>query len=151
MTDTSLRTYAPPGDAIFSTPLSKPRNGQLAHWDAHWMKSSVVVVRAHGDIDCSNAHSLTEHSLAHLVRCRGLILDLARLEFFGAACFSALHRVSVNCAGAGIEWALVPGAAVSRILRICDPDGLLPAADTVSAALGSLQGSTSDADHDIST
>lgn len=149
MTDTSLHTYAPPCDVIFSTHLSKPSNGQLAYWDTHWTKSSVVVVRAHGDIDRSNAHTLTEHSLAHLVRCRGLILDLTRLEFFGAAGFSALHRISVNCAGAGIDWAVVPGAAVSLLLRIFDPDGLLPAADTVSAALASLQGSASDADYDI--
>ncbi len=149
MTDTLLHAAALPDDAIFPAPLSKPGNGQFAHWDTHWMKSSVVIVSAYGDIDRSNAHALTEYSLAHLARCRGLILDLTRLEFFGAAGFSALHRISVSCAGAGIDWALVPGAAVSLVLRICDPDGLLPAADTVSAVLASLQGSASNADYDI--
>ena len=111
------------------------------------MKSSVAIVSAHGAIDKTNARTLTEHSLADLVRCRGLILDLTRLEFFGAAGFSALHRISVSCARAGIDWALVPGAAVSLLLRICDPDSFLPAVDTVSAALASLQGSASDAGH----
>jgi anti-anti-sigma factor len=159
MADALSHSSAPPGDAIFSTPFSapfstpfsapfnKPNKGQLARLDTHWMTSSVAIVSAHGDIDKTNAHTLTEYSLADLVRCRGLILDLTRLEFFGAAGFSALHRISVSCARAGIGWALVPGAAVSLVLRICDPDGLLPAVNTVSAALASFPGSASDAGH----
>ena len=147
MTDTLLHSSALPGDAIFSTLFSKPDKGQLARLDTHWMKSSVVVVSAHGDIDRTNVRTFTEYSLADLTRCRGMILDLTRLEFFGVAGFSALHRISVGCARAGIDWALVPGAAASRLLRICDPDGWLPAVNTVSAALASLQRSGSDADH----
>lgn len=143
MTDTLLNSGAPLGDAGFSTPNAR----QLARLTTYWMKSAVAVVSARGDIDKTNAHTLTEHSLANLARCRGLILDLTRLEFFGAAGFSALHRISVGCARAGTNWALVPGAAVSLVLRVCDPDGLLPAVDTVSAALASVEGSPSDADH----
>ena len=139
MTDTSLRSSALPDDVIFSVPLSKPGKGPLGYWVTHWMKSSVAIVSAHGDIDSTNAGALTEYSLAHLMRCRGLILDLTDLEFFGVAGFSALHRISVGCAPAEIDWALVPGAAVSILLRVCDPDGLLPAVATISAALASLQ------------
>jgi anti-anti-sigma factor len=139
MTDTLLRSSALPGDVIFSAPLSKPDKGQLGYWVTHWMKSSVAIVSAHGDIDSTNACALAEYSLADLKRCRGLILDLTRLEFFGAEGFSALHRISVGCARAEIDWVLVPGAAVSILLRVCDPDGLLPAAATISAALASLQ------------
>ena len=146
MTDTLLPSSALPGAAIFPTLFSKPDTGQLARLDTHWMKSSVAVVSAHGDIDKTNARTLTEYSLANLASCRGLILDLTRLDFFGAAGFSELHRISVSCARAGLDWALVPGAAVSLLLRICDPDGWLPAANTVSAALASLQGPASDAD-----
>ncbi len=127
--------------------FSPSRTSNLARLDTDWIKSSVAIVSAHGDIDTTNARTLTEYSLAHLARCRGLILDLTRLEFFGAAGFPALHRISVSCARAGLDWALVPGAAVSLLLRICDPDGRLPAVNTVSAALTSLEGSASDADH----
>ncbi|WAJ46301.1 STAS domain-containing protein [Mycobacterium sp. Aquia_216] len=116
MSDKSFHSSAPPGDAIFSTPFAKRRNSQLVHWDAHWMGSSVIIVSARGHIDITNAHTLTGYPLAHLMRCRGLILDLARLEFFGAAGFSALHRISVRCAGAGVDWGLVPGAAVSKYM-----------------------------------
>jgi len=102
--------------------------------------SSVAVISAHGHIDASNADTLTEYTLGHLMRCRGLILDLRDLDFFGTDGFSALHRVSVCCADPGIGWAVVPSAAVSRVLRIGDPHGLLPAARTVEAAMAIIQG-----------
>jgi anti-anti-sigma factor len=101
--------------------------------------SSVAIVSAYGDIDATNARTLTDYALANAVRCRGLILDLSGLEFFGTEGFSALHRVSVRCARAEIGWVVVPGAAVSRLLRICDPHGSLPTVDTVGAALANLQ------------
>lgn len=147
MTDTLLRPCAPPGDAILSMPFSEPDTAQLARLDTHWTTSSVAIVSAHGDIDRANAHTLIECSLADLARCRGLILDLTHVEFFGAAGFSALHGISDSLAQSGIDWVLVPGAAVSPLLRICDPVGLLPAVDTVSAALASFKGTASDVDH----
>ncbi len=100
------------------------------------MNSSVAVISAHGEIDESNAGTLAECTLGHVTGCRGLILDLRGLDFFGAKGFSALHKVSAGCARAGISWALVPGAVVSRWLRICDPQDTLPAASTLVAALG---------------
>ena len=101
--------------------------------------SSVTIVSAHGEIDGANASALTDYALVKAMRCRGLILDLSGLEFFGAEGFSALHRVSVCCARTGMGWVMVPGAAVSRLLRICDPHGSLPAVDTVVAAMANLQ------------
>jgi hypothetical protein len=73
------------------------------------------------------------------MRCRGLILDLRDLDFFGTEGFSALHRISVCCAAPGIAWAVVPSAAVSRVLRIGDPQGLLPTASTVEAAMATVR------------
>jgi anti-anti-sigma factor len=124
-----------PGGAISCAP--RPRHA--ARLDTQWNMSSVAVVSAHGDIDATNAGTLTEYALENVMRCRGLILDLTCLEFFGTEGFSALHRVSVCCARTGIGWALVPGAAVWRLLRICDPHGWLPAVGTVGAALASPQ------------
>jgi hypothetical protein len=56
-------------------------------------------------------------------------------HFFGAKGFSALHKVSAGCARAGIDWAFVPGRTVSRLRQICDPQGTLPAASTIDAAI----------------
>jgi anti-anti-sigma factor len=101
--------------------------------------TSVAIVSAYGDIDASNAHALTDYAQVNTHHCRGLILDLKGVEFFGTEGFSALHRVSVLCAKAEMGWMVVPSAVVSRLLRICDPHGSLPIVDTVEAALANLQ------------
>jgi anti-anti-sigma factor len=100
--------------------------------------SSVAIVSAHGEIDGTNAGNLTAYALAKAERCRALILDLSGLEFFGTEGFSALHRVSVGCARVGMGWVGVPGAAVARVLLICDPHGSLPVVHTTDAALANL-------------
>jgi anti-anti-sigma factor len=119
-------------------PLSLTKR-HAARFDTRWTVSSVAIVSAYGDIDATNATALTDYALVNAVRCRGLILGLGGLEFFGTEGFSALHRVSVRCARAEIEWMVVPGAAVSRLLRICDPHGSLPTVDSVGVALANLQ------------
>jgi anti-anti-sigma factor len=101
--------------------------------------SSVAIVSAYGDIDATNASKLTDYALVNAMGCRGLILDLSSLKFFGIEGFSALHRVSVRCAHAEIGWMVVPGAAAVRLLQVCDPHGSLPTVDTVDAALAILQ------------
>jgi anti-anti-sigma factor len=136
-------------NALPTPSISIPRaDGFLSQsWGSHTTRlangrlgSSVAVISAHGHIDASNADTLTEYTLGHLMRCRGLILDLRDLDFFGTEGFSALHRISVCCANPGIGWAVVPSAAVSRVLRIGDPQGLLPAARTVEAAMAIIRG-----------
>ena len=130
-----------------ATPSMPRAEGFLCQpWESHTtrlayrrLKLSVAVISTHGHIDASNADTLTEYTLGHLMRCRGLILDLRDLDFFGTEGFSALHRVAVCCANPGICWAVVPSEAVSRVLRIGDPQGLLPAAGTVEAAMAIIQ------------
>jgi anti-anti-sigma factor len=121
---------------------TQPRSRTMRHaarFDTRWTMASAAIVSAYGDIDGSNASTLTDYAVVNAARCRGLIVDLSGLEFFGTEGFLALHRVSVRCARAEIGWMVVPGAAVSRLLRICDPHGSLPAVDTVGAALANLQ------------
>jgi anti-anti-sigma factor len=120
---------------------SQPWVGHNARFAGRVLRSSVAVISAEGDIDASNADALTEYTLGRVNGYPGLVLDLSRLDFFGAEGFSALHRISVNCARVGTGWAIVPGSAASRVLRICDPQDSLPLADTVEAALGRLTAS----------
>jgi anti-anti-sigma factor len=120
---------------------TKPRSltrRHAAHFDTRWTMSSVAIVSARGEIDGTNANTLTSYAVGKAAPCRGLILDLSGLEFFGTEGFPALHRVSVCCARAGTRWVMVPSAAVYRLLRICDSIGSLPAVDTVDAALANL-------------
>jgi anti-anti-sigma factor len=125
-------------DTLPTRPVSLTKR-HAARFDTRWTMSSVAIVSAYGDIDGSNASTFTDYALVNAVRFRGLILDLSGLKFFGTEGFSALHRVSVSCARSEIGWMVVPGAAVSRLLRLCDPHGSLPAVDTVDAALANLQ------------
>ncbi len=115
--------------------LSQPWEDHTARLEIRRLNSFVAIIGAHGEIDASNASILAEGTLGHFTGCRRLILDLRGLDFFGAKGFSALLKVAAGCARAGISWALVPGAVVSRLLRICDPQGVLPAANSLVAAL----------------
>jgi anti-anti-sigma regulatory factor len=59
-----------------------------------------------------------------------LVLDLTGIDFFGTAGFAALRNVIVICAQYGVSWVLVVGPQLRRFLTICDPDNLLPVADS---------------------
>lgn len=101
-----------------------------ARFTAEW-DSSRVLITVHGELDASNASELADYFELCIAHSTPLILDLGSLKFFGTAGFSALHLINVKCAGANLRWAVVPNKAVSRLLRICDPDNTLPLASSV--------------------
>jgi len=87
---------------------------------------SGTVITVDGELDAANADQLAAYVQRSVNRPKRVILDLRGLEFIGTAGFSALHRINVVCSGTRVSWALVASAAVSRLLRVCDPDGTLP-------------------------
>lgn len=111
----------------------------LVVFDSHWLTISTEIVDVCGDIDATNADAFTDYVLRDLTRRQAMILDMRWVSFMGIEGFSALHRISVSCAAAESHWVVVPGPAVSRVLSICDPDGLLPCTDTMIAAVTSIQ------------
>jgi anti-anti-sigma factor len=113
---------------------------RTASFATRWLRPSVAVVTVHGDLDASNTQEFADYALRHAENSDRLVLDLSGVDFFGTAGFSALHTVNVRCAGADVDWALVPSSGVSRLLRICDPDSALPIASTVQAALSLVDG-----------
>jgi anti-anti-sigma factor len=102
-----------------------PWENHAARFVAH-RGPSAAVIAAYGELDASNATQLADYVQRCAAHADRLILDLSRLKFFGTAGFSALHTINVRCAGADVRWAVVPGRAVVRLLRICDPDNALP-------------------------
>jgi hypothetical protein len=108
--------------------------GGPAWWGRHSLTKSVIVISAHGNIDASNAGELTDYTRDQPTRLQGLIVDLRGVNFLAIEGFSALLSISVALARRGTVWALVPGAAASRVLRICDPQHELPVG-TVQTAL----------------
>jgi anti-anti-sigma factor len=110
------------------------RPSTTAQFTARWGPSASVIT-ARGELDAANADELAEYVQRCLSYSQWLILDLRGLEFIGTAGFSALHRINVVCSGADAEWTMVPSRAVSRLLRICDPDGILPVTSTVTESI----------------
>jgi anti-anti-sigma factor len=102
------------------------------------LSATMVLVAAFGEIDAVSAAELFEGIEHSLLGYRQLVLDLSRLTFFGTAGYSVLHRVHSRCARGGLEWVLVPGPEVQRLLRVCDPDGMLPTAPNIVSAVAVL-------------
>ncbi|MGO9226567.1 STAS domain-containing protein [Mycobacterium sp.] len=98
---------------------------RTAQFNARWDPPGTVIT-ADGELDAANADQLAAYVQHSVGSARRVVLDLRGLEFIGTAGFSALHRINVVCSGAQVRWAMVPSPAVSRLLRICDPDGTLP-------------------------
>jgi anti-anti-sigma factor len=97
------------------------------------------VIAATGEIDAANAKPLADYVQRCAQRCEWLVLDLSDLEFIGTAGFSALQAISAQCAQISVCWTVVPGLAVSTLLRVCDPESRLPIADSLTTALADVQ------------
>jgi anti-anti-sigma factor len=107
---------------------------RTAQFSAQW-NASATVIAADGELDAANSDQLANYVQRNVSRTRRVILDLRGLKFIGTAGFSALHRINVTCSAAQVSWAMAPSPAVSRLLRVCDPDGTLPVTDALAEPL----------------
>jgi anti-anti-sigma factor len=110
------------------------QQSRTAQFSARWEPSGTVII-VDGELDAANADQLAVYVQRSIGRSKRVILDLRGLEFIGTAGFSTLHRINVVCSGARVYWAMVPSQAVSRLLRVCDPDGTLPVTTPVEEPL----------------
>ena len=128
--------------AITSEPVTASRPGrnrpERGLFRSRELSESTVLVAAVGEIDAANSAELRTYIEDHLGGYQQLVLDLSRLEFFGTDGFSALHTVNVRCSRRGIDWIMVPGPEVSRMLRVCDPEGALATATNIVSAVATL-------------
>jgi anti-anti-sigma factor len=120
------------------SPGPAPRPHQPAEYATALIGAAMVSVTAVGELDAHNARGLAEYIETILNGQRRLIVDLRGLTFFGTQGFSALHYVNVTCSRRDVNWVLVPGRDVDRILRICDPEGALPVADSLESAIAAV-------------
>jgi anti-anti-sigma factor len=102
------------------------------------ISASTLMVAVEGEIDAFNAHQLAEYVEHSLEASTRLIVDLRELQFFGTQGFSTLHKINVTCSGNGVNWVVIPGREVDRLLRICDPGGGLPVAATLETAVAAV-------------
>lgn len=123
-----------------AAPLLAAWQSHAARFGLHWPAPDIAVVSADGELDAANAGHLGDYVVRVATQSRHLVLDLTGVEFFGTEGFSMLNTLNVRCAEAGACWAMVPSAAVNRVLRICDPQGGLSVVGTVDAALERARG-----------
>jgi anti-anti-sigma factor len=111
-----------------------------AQFAMRWLQPSTAIITAHGEIDAANSIDFVDYAVSHDERMGALVIDLTGVKFFGSTGFSALHALNVRCAERGIGWAMAPSKAVSRLLRICDPDSALPVHRSMETALAAVSG-----------
>ncbi|MGB3352757.1 MAG: STAS domain-containing protein [Mycobacterium sp.] len=104
-----------------------------ATFSACQLPPSKVLVTIHGEIDATNSCALARYVERRIAGSARLVLDLQTVEFFAAAGFAALSNINIMCARTGVEWSLLAGPHVWRLLTICDPARELPVARDLSA------------------
>lgn len=135
----TVKTLAPasPVPRIHTLPPCDTWESHTARSVTHWGCSGAVI-SVDGELDASNAGQLADHVQRCAAYCEWLVLDLNDLEFIGIAGFSALKTITGRCADALVHCTTVPGVAVTRLLRICDPNNELPTTASVAEALAGI-------------
>lgn len=118
-----------------SCPGQPTRRRDGAHFASAVVACSIVHMTVEGEIDAANALALSKYAEAEMATTSRLIVDLQALDFFGIQGFSILHRINVMCSRHAVNWMVIPGTEVNRVLSICDPDGGLPVAETLDDAI----------------
>ncbi len=99
--------------------------GKLA-LSTEWLNAAVVRINVQGEIDALNEAQLRNYVFTRAANCKTLILNLHEVSFFSTAGFSALLHIDDRCNGAAVNWMVIPSAAVSRVLDICDRQFAIP-------------------------
>jgi len=88
-----------------------------------------------GEVDAANAKHF-----AHTVRdavgtSRAVVVDLTGVAFMAFDGASALYALSAHFSREDVTWCVVSSPAVSRVLHLCDPEGIIP-----QASISTLRG-----------
>lgn len=105
---------------------------------ARELSESTILIAAVGEIDADTAADLAAGIERHAGGYPQVIVDFSRLAFFGTSGYSVLNQLHARCARTGVDWVLVPGPEVQRLLRVCDPHGILPTAPNIVSAVAAL-------------
>ncbi|OBF25218.1 STAS domain-containing protein [Mycobacterium sp. ACS4331] len=132
----TIRLYRPDPST-----LTESRRYGRATYSVYPATSTRIHVAVCGDVDAVNGRALGQYVERHTGTSRQMVLDLRAVDFFGTAGFTALYYISVHCNRRDVDWMLVGGPPVRRLLRICDTSHELPLCadlDTASARLEHL-------------
>ncbi|ODQ87538.1 hypothetical protein BHQ18_23315 [Mycolicibacterium flavescens] len=88
-----------------------------------------VTIFATGEVDAANAKEFSLAVCEAVGDAERVLLDLSALEFIAIDAVAALHAVNAHLTRAGVPWSVLPGAAVARVLAICDREHVIPLLD----------------------
>ena len=129
----TVRIYRP--DPAFGDEMH--RSGR-ATYSVRRLSPTRVAIAVMGEVDATNGRDLGRYVERHTGISRQLVLDLRAVDFFGGLGFTALYYIAVHCTRNDVDWTIVGGHPVRRLLSICDAEGELPLADDLPAALARL-------------
>jgi anti-anti-sigma factor len=129
----TLRMYRPD-----TAPVDELQHSGRAIFAVRHPSSTRAAVAVMGDVDALNARELGRYVERHTHLSKQLVLDLRAVDFIGSQAFTALYYISIYCARSDVDWVVVGGPPVRRLLSICDPEGELPLVDDLSAGLTRL-------------
>lgn len=129
-------------NAIRSKPVASvaARHCHTAFFATRWHDGETAVVEVAGEVDAVSADALRDYAISILRDAGRVVLDFSEVKFFGTAGFSALQTLRVAGTAAGTDWVMVVSPAVARVLRICDPAGVMVGVGTVAAGIAVLDG-----------
>jgi anti-anti-sigma regulatory factor len=116
---------------------SRYGNPAVDHKGAHlwaYRRHGATVVAVRGRIDAANLNRVTDYVVRFIAADSRLVLDLSEVTGFTPRATQLINTVDKRCALVGIDWALVPGAAVVRRLRTDSGAAGLPVIDSVAEA-----------------
>ncbi len=97
-----------------------------------------ATVEVLGEVDAANARSFSDQVCAAISAMGDAVgevtVDLSGVDFFALDACTALHAVNAHSMRVDRAWVVVPGAAVSRVLEICDPASVIPVVDSEELA-----------------
>jgi anti-anti-sigma factor len=125
--------------AIKKPPFTESNRGEVvACRDARLLirqDHGVTVITIAGEIYASNVDDVSRHVRVSVPHFGALIVDLSSIEFIGVEGVRVLFSLNSDCARTNIPWVLVTNHSVLRLLRVGDPDGLLPTVASLTEAL----------------
>jgi anti-anti-sigma factor len=110
-----------------------------ARYSAHLYFPALLIVTVEGEVDATNRRDVARYVERQLHPTTQLLLDLRAVGFFSAQGFSALHFIGVCCTRSDIDWVVVGGRDIVRLLGILDPDHVLPLAADFDSACEHLE------------
>lgn len=102
------------------------------------LSAATVLMTGLGAVDAAGVKQLAERIDRNLRGYRQLVLDLSRIEHVSPEGYALLDHVNIRCARTGVDWVLVPGPAVDRLLHLCDPAAAIPIAPNIVSAVATL-------------